>query len=235
MPAITLEHPRLGHIRIVPNTRSRKVSARWKNGTASFTVPAGISTRELLTAINSLADRLLSLKPAIAYHEGQRIACPGVEYIITRQSLNPDTIIARPALPATYIQIGTAIDIDSQDSLTRISRILCRLAAMHAPDILLPRAKSLAEKLGAIPKNWKIGRGHKVLGSCSSRGVITLSYILVFMPQELRDYIVCHELAHLSHMNHSEEFHRVCNSYCNGNESRLHAAMKAFRFPVLRQ
>ena len=33
-------------------------------------------------------------------------------------------------------------------------------------------------------------------------------------------------------MNHSKAFHRVCDTYCNGREADLNAALRAFRFPV---
>ena len=52
------------------------------------------------------------------------------------------------------------------------------------------------------------------------------------MPADLRRFVVCHELAHLSEMNHSAAFHRLCDSYLGGREAELNRAVKAFRFPV---
>src|SRR5205085_6010511 len=43
-------------------------------------------------------------------------------------------------------------------------------------------------------------------GSCSRRGTISLNWRLVQTPEFVRDYIVLHELAHLSEMNHSSRF-----------------------------
>ena len=43
-------------------------------------------------------------------------------------------------------------------------------------------------------------------GSCSSRGTLSFNYRLIFAPPKVLDYVVIHELCHLTHMNHSKEF-----------------------------
>lgn len=48
--------------------------------------------------------------------------------------------------------------------------------------------------------------------TCSSKRHIWLNWRLVKMPMFISDYIICHELAHLKHMNHSREFRDFCIS-----------------------
>lgn len=43
-------------------------------------------------------------------------------------------------------------------------------------------------------------------GSCDSHRNIILSSLLITLDDSLIDYVICHELAHTKHMNHSKEF-----------------------------
>ena len=43
-------------------------------------------------------------------------------------------------------------------------------------------------------------------GSCSSKGNLNFNCLLMLCPEEIRDYVVVHELAHLKELNHSPDF-----------------------------
>ncbi len=46
-------------------------------------------------------------------------------------------------------------------------------------------------------------------GSCSTQGNVNLSTRLLFAPDDVIDYVIIHELAHLIEMNHSPRFWRI--------------------------
>ena len=46
-------------------------------------------------------------------------------------------------------------------------------------------------------------------GSCSSTGTLSFSFRLMMAPPRVLDYVVVHELCHLTHMNHSKEFWKM--------------------------
>ena len=50
-------------------------------------------------------------------------------------------------------------------------------------------------------------------GSCSSKKCISLNWRLVLIEPELQDYVILHELAHLTEMNHSKRFWDLLDSY----------------------
>ena len=51
-------------------------------------------------------------------------------------------------------------------------------------------------------------------GSCSSTGVLSYSWRLIFAPPFVLDYLAVHEVAHLVEMNHSRRFWRLVEKIC---------------------
>ncbi len=66
--------------------------------------------------------------------------------------------------------------------------------------------KFLADYEGKKPARIFIRYSTSRWGSCSSLGNISLNGYLDFVPDELFHYVLCHELTHLKHMNHSRAF-----------------------------
>jgi predicted metal-dependent hydrolase len=53
-------------------------------------------------------------------------------------------------------------------------------------------------------------------GSCSRGGHICLNWRLATMPEEVRDYVLIHELMHLKRMDHSPKFWKLVAEACPG-------------------
>ncbi|GAB1429895.1 SprT family zinc-dependent metalloprotease [Ignavibacteria bacterium] len=51
-------------------------------------------------------------------------------------------------------------------------------------------------------------------GSCSSNGNLSFNWRLVMAPPSIAEYLVCHELTHTVHHNHSTEFWRLVAHIC---------------------
>lgn len=58
-------------------------------------------------------------------------------------------------------------------------------------------------------------------GSCSANRNLNFNYRLIFLPEHLRNYVIVHELCHLTQLNHSKKFWRlVAHTQPNWREIR---------------
>jgi predicted metal-dependent hydrolase len=51
-------------------------------------------------------------------------------------------------------------------------------------------------------------------GACSSKGIITLNWRLIRVPDFVREYVLLHELMHRRELNHSRRFWRLVAACC---------------------
>lgn len=65
-------------------------------------------------------------------------------------------------------------------------------------------------------------------GSCSKKGNLNFNYKIVFLPEELADYIIVHELCHLKEFNHSARFWALV-AQVFPNHLKLRAALRKTR------
>jgi hypothetical protein len=56
-------------------------------------------------------------------------------------------------------------------------------------------------------------------GSCSSKGVITLSTELIKLSDSIIEYVIIHELCHLKHHNHGVHFYKLLSELYPGYKS----------------
>ena len=102
-----------------------------------------------------------------------------------------------------------------------------RLRAL-AKETLPSRLKELADLHGFTYNRVFIKNNVSNWGSCSAKGNINLNLRLVTLPEELRDYVILHELCHLKYLNHGKEFHALLEQVCPGHKE-LAKQLKAYR------
>ena len=72
----------------------------------------------------------------------------------------------------------------------------------------------LAARHGLVVSRVSIRNQRSRWGSCSPSGHICLNWRLVLMPDEVRDYVLIHELMHLRRLDHSRHFWRLVAEAC---------------------
>lgn len=79
----------------------------------------------------------------------------------------------------------------------------------RAREVLQERVRLYAPHFPVAPLHLRITGARRRWGSCSTNGTVSFAWRLVMAPEEIIDYVVVHELAHLQEMNHSQRFWEV--------------------------
>lgn len=78
--------------------------------------------------------------------------------------------------------------------------------------IIKDRIRIYEKQLGVRSKAIDIVESRITWGTCNSHRELTFNYRLVMAPIEVIDYVIVHELCHLTHMNHDRSFWRLAGS-----------------------
>lgn len=96
---------------------------------------------------------------------------------------------------------------------------------LYASQYIVPKVEQFSKLMNLDYEEIKFKKMRSRWGSCSSKRVITLNTQLIKIDKELIDYIIVHELAHLTHMNHSRKFHDLVDMYIS-NAKDLNKKLK---------
>jgi len=107
---------------------------------------------------------------------------------------------------------GTSVTVPPDLDGGEIKRAVILLYRAIARDVLSERAGHFASLMGVIPAGIKITGAKTRWGSCSGKNSINFSWRLVMADDDVIDYVVAHELAHIREHNHSTRFWAVVES-----------------------
>jgi predicted metal-dependent hydrolase len=180
--------------------RARKISMRIDPGFDGIliTLPMRVSRRAGLALLRQhetwAAEKLAALPRPLRFATGAAVPVGGVAHVITP---------APAARGGAWIEDGRIYVTGEAEFLPRrVTDCLKRLArqkltAMAAGKAVLSGAKIRAVRIKDTRTRW---------GSCAPDGTLAFCWRLVCAPEFVQDYVVAHEVAHLTHMNHGKQF-----------------------------
>jgi predicted metal-dependent hydrolase len=189
--------------------RARRVAVRiMAGGVVELVVPRGVPEHRARAFLESRSEW-------VRHHvERRRAMAPPVESFPPAQ-INPSlsgrswrVFQAGGANALRLREVGQVLELRGSGTREQQRRCLLRWLVRQAEQTLRPMLEALALQHGLQFSDLRIRCQRTRWGSCSSRGVISLNLALLFQPPDVVRYLLCHELAHTRHMNHSARFWR---------------------------
>jgi len=205
--------------------RARRVAVRISaGGRIELVVPRGVAERHAWAFLESRADwirhhvarrRVAAPQPAPFPPREIHLAITGERWRVF--------VAGGEGRPRLHAEAGVVWLRGAADAAAwrRLLRLWLKRQAERA---LAPRLAEAAARHGFQYARMSVRFQRTRWGSCSTRGLISLNVGLLFQPADVVRYLLCHELAHTRHMDHSPRFWR-CVADCEPRWKELDAAL----------
>ena len=95
----------------------------------------------------------------------------------------------------------------------RIQQYLQNWYRSRALERLQDKTHRYAEQIGVSPAGISVRNFKSRWGSCDKKGEVVFNWNIIKAPHSIVDYVVIHELCHLIHPNHSNDFWQVVGRF----------------------
>jgi predicted metal-dependent hydrolase len=162
-----------------------------------------------------LERQLAAIPPGQAPRPGGTLSYRGEELAIDWHAGHP----RKPRLEGNALRIG-----GPEESLpARLQRWL----EAEAQRLLEDDLAFYCGRAGHAAPPLKLSRAQRRWGSCSDRKAIRINWRLVQAPDAVRRSVVAHEVAHLTHFDHSASFHALLGTLFEGDLKAADGWLKA--------
>lgn len=136
---------------------------------------------------------------------GSRLLYLGRRYYV---DVIQDASIRKATVKFTHSKFEVRVNPDLPDRESVITDALESFTREKAIVKITPRIKRWAQTTGLTPTDMKFRKLDKRWGSCTKANEVIINFDAVKLPFTLIDYIVVHELAHIKHRDHSNDFYK---------------------------
>lgn len=214
-----MAHP----FRIRFNPRARRVKLKvLRDASLEVVAPPGTSERAIrrfVDANGDWVDRALARLPARRPDGPETGPFPEVLRLRALEQLAPVAWYESARRCFRWNEGGLRIGLPRREADIAHAVLVGALKA-RASGQLAPRVAALARQHGKQFGRLTWRNQKTRWGSCSSNGNISLNVRLLFLPPQLVDYVIAHELTHLDHPDHSPRFWNALEAMLPG--SRRH-------------
>lgn len=233
-----IEHAEVGTVVFKKNPRSKRITLKVKtDGAILITLPKSVAYK---TAEPILEEHIAWIKVQLekAKVKQEKTA---LSYNSTYQIRNKTLQILpsdRDALKISNqedrieILLPQIWDLSKKEVQEQLQHLITEILRYEAKNYLPERTQDLANQKGILINQIRVKKVKTRWGSCSSKSNINLSLYLMLLPDELIDYVILHELAHIKHQNHSTAFWNHLEDLLPEAKA-LDKQLNAYRIPFL--
>jgi hypothetical protein len=166
----------------------------------TLTIPRHVSIKQGLDFVAQkkswLEQHIGEITPQVMFTDGARFPVQGDELTIRH-------VGGRGVVERVDNEIIVPGDADF------IERRVRDWVKRYAKNTLTEITLNIAARHGLSYRSITVKDTRSRWGSCTHDGHLSFSWRLIFAPADVLEYVVCHEMAHLEHMDHSAAFWAV--------------------------
>jgi len=117
-----------------------------------------------------------------------------------------------PRVTARWLCSNQIVVAGRAEQREAVASAIAQCLRQEAKASLLTQLAFLSTRHGLHYEKAVIRGQKSVWGSYSSSGTLSLNYKLLFLPPELAEYVLLHELSHIRYLDHSEKFWALLES-----------------------
>ncbi len=207
MASKRIDVPGIGPVSFIKSARSRSLRLSVTPAGVRVSLPRWTPYAAAVLFARNHADWVAEERQKVtmpALKDGDKIGkLHTLQFLLVPERSETRTKVTPTKLVIPYRPSENPADLAVQARAEQAAR---RALKKEAAVLLSPRLKSLAERHGMTYQTVTIKHLKRRWGSCDNHGHITLNLFLMQLSWQQIDYVICHELAHTKHMNHSAKF-----------------------------
>jgi len=169
---------------------------------------------EMVSSKSAWISKKLELFKRVAINKdistGSRLYYMGKSYYV---QMATDEAAKNITIEFTHSQFHITTPANYSD--TKLNNAIESFYKQKAVEKIIPLTKKWAKNMGVESEHISFRYSKNRWGSCSGANRISFNYHLIKLSSSLIEYVVIHELAHITYQNHSKDFWKLVHKYLN--------------------
>ncbi len=200
-------------VKIKRLSSSRSLRLRvMSDGTVVATAPLKLAQRQIDEFIDQHRDWITE-KVGVAHSQLEHLTAERDRLFFRGQEYQFRLNVSSQKRPSVSIEDQTLIVTSESENHGNVRSTLEKWYRIQAKKHFEKRVPLLCDVADRDIMRVSIRSQRTRWGSCSSRQTISLNWRLIMAPDWVSDYVIYHEIAHLTHMNHSKKFWQLVEEY----------------------